>query len=250
MVKKIGYSALFAAAIAFAGVTGEGPHAEHSHWGYSGKDGPTHWGDVDPKFRMCKLGVNQSPVDMNRFIDAKLPKLTITYAGNAKDVVNNGHTIKVSTMGKNIVVVDGISFLLKQFHFHTPSENMIDGKQFPMEAHFVHQSEDGDYLVIALMFTEGEHNKALQKVLNDLNPKVGYKKQLKEMFNPGELFPKKLDYYRYDGSFTTPPCTEGVRWIVLKIPVSASKEQLVKMNSIMGNNNRPIQPLKARVILK
>ena len=243
-------SMMVAAAIAFAGVTGAGHHAEHSHWGYNGKAGPEHWGELDPKFRLCKEGVNQSPIDLNRFIEAKLPKLKITYAGNARNVVNNGHTIKVETMGLNEVVIDGVPFRLQQFHFHTPSENKINGKQFPMEAHFVHKSDKGDYLVIAVMFKEGEYNKALEKILNDLDPKVGNKKQLHEMFNPGDLFPRKLDYYRFVGSFTTPPCTEGVRWIVLKNPVTASKEQLVKMHSIMGENNRPVQPLKARCILK
>ena len=232
----------------FAGVTGEGHHAE---WGYSGKIGPKHWGDIKPKkYCMCKRGVNQSPIDLNRFVEANLPKLKIYYAGIAYDVVNNGHTIKVTTQGKNEVVVDGITFRLQQFHFHTPSENKIASKQYPMEAHFVHKSDKGEYLVIALMFEEGRENKALQKMLNDLSQKIGEKKKLHEMFNPGELFPKKLDYYRYEGSFTTPPCTEGVRWIVLKIPVEASKEQIEKMHKIMGNNNRPVQPLKARVILK
>ncbi|BCD59699.1 MULTISPECIES: carbonic anhydrase [unclassified Nitratiruptor] len=232
----------------FAGVTGEGHHA--NHWSYSGQEGPQHWGEIDPKFRMCALGVNQSPIDMNRFVDAKLPSLKITYAGIAKEVVYNGHTIKVTTLGKNEVVIDGKPFVLQQFHFHTPSENKINGKQFPMEAHFVHKSKDGEYLVIALMFKEGAKNSALQKILNDLQPEVGQKRMLKEMFNPGDFFPRKLDYYRYDGSFTTPPCTEGVRWIVLKRPVQASKEQIAKMHEIMHNNNRPVQPLKARVILK
>jgi len=249
-MKRAVLSLGFAVGLLFAGVTGEGHHAEHKHWGYADETGPQHWSEIDPKFRMCKLGVNQSPVDLNRFIDAKLPKLGITYAGISKDVVNNGHTIKVTTVGKNEVIVDGIPFHLVQYHFHTPSENTIEGKQFPMEAHFVHKSKDGEYLVIALMFQEGAQNRALQKVLSYLEPKVGHKKALKEMFNPGDFFPKKLDYYRYDGSFTTPPCTEGVRWIVLKRPVEASKAQIEQMHKIMGSNNRPTQPLHARVILR
>lgn len=247
---KKGIVWIAAISLALAGVTGEGHHAEHKHWGYKGEVSPAHWAQINPKFRMCKLGVNQSPVNLNRFIDAKLPKLKIYYAGIAFDVVNNGHTVKVNTKGRDEVVVDGITFTLKQFHFHTPSENTIDSRQYPMEAHFVHQSKDGEYLVIALMFKEGKENKALQKLLNDVSPKVGEVKKLHEMFNPGELFPKKLDYYRYDGSFTTPPCTEGVRWIVLKKPVEASRQQIVKLHKIMGNNNRPTQPLKARVILR
>ncbi len=249
-MKKIVVMAGLVTGMLFAGVTGAGHHAEHKHWGYKGSEGPQHWGEIDPKFRMCRLGANQSPVNMSRFIEAKLPPLKITYAGISHDVVNNGHTIKVTTQGKDIVVVDDIPFTLVQYHFHTPSENILNGKHFPMEAHFVHQSKDGEYLVIALMFQEGEKNRALEKVLADLDPRVNHTKKLKEMFNPGDFFPKKLDYYRYDGSFTTPPCTEGVRWIVIKQPVEASKEQIAKMHKIMGSNNRPTQPLKARVILK
>ncbi|NPA03629.1 MAG: carbonic anhydrase family protein [Epsilonproteobacteria bacterium] len=234
----------------FAGVTGEGHHADHPSWGYAKENGPSKWGDLAFEFHICKEGVNQSPIDLNRFIEADLPDLKIIYAGNATTVANNGHTIKVEVMGKDEVVVDGIPFSLVQFHFHTPSENKIKGKQFPLEAHFVHESPQGEFLVIALMFEEGEPNKALQKVLNDLNSTVGSKNLLHEMFNPGEFFPKKLDYYRYSGSFTTPPCTEGVRWLVLKNSVEASKEQIEKMHKIMGDNNRPTQPLKARCVLK
>ncbi|MRJ02770.1 MAG: carbonic anhydrase [Epsilonproteobacteria bacterium] len=220
------------------------------HWGYSGDVGPAHWGDLDPAFRMCKEGVNQSPVDLNRFIEGELPKLDIVYSGNARSVVNNGHTIKVTTMGPNITTVDGIKFKLLQFHFHTPSENRVEGKSFPMEAHFVHRSDGGDYLVVALFFVEGKENKALEKILNDLSGEEGKEVQLREMFNPGELFPRVLDYYRYNGSFTTPPCTEGVRWILFKESVTASKEQIERFRKVMGENNRPVQPLKARVILK
>ena len=239
-----------AVGISFAGVTGEAHHAEHPHWGYNGKEGPAHWSDIDPKFRMCRLGVNQSPVDLHRFVDANLSKLKIYYAGIAHDVVNNGHTIKITTQGRDEVVVDGKKFNLIQFHFHTPSEHTINGKHYPLEGHFVHKSKDGEYLVIAIMYKEGKHNKALQKVLNDMSAQKGKVVKLKEMFNPGELFPHKLDYYRYEGSFTTPPCTEGVRWIVIKMPVEASKEQIEAIHKVVGNNNRPTQPLKARVILK
>ncbi len=239
-----------AAAFALAGVTGERDHAEHAHWSYKGKNGPVHWGQIDPKFRLCALGANQSPVNMNRFIEAELPNPKVRYTGNAKEVVNNGHTIKVSTIGKNEFTIDGIPFDLVQFHFHTPSENTINGKHFPMEAHLVHKSKDGEYLVVALMFQEGQPNLALSRILADLDPRPNHPKKLKEMFNPGDLFPKKVDYYRYEGSFTTPPCTEGVRWIVFKTPVEASKEQLEQMQKIMGHNNRPTQPLHARVILK
>ena len=237
-------AAAMIASVAFA----KGGHSVH--WGYSGENGPAHWGDLDEKFLMCKIGKNQSPVDLNRFVEADLPKMQITYAGNAMSVVNNGHTIQVNTMGANTIKVDGVEFTLKQFHFHTPSENHIDGKSYPMEAHFVHLDKDSNIAVIALMFEEGAPNKAIDKFLSKVTKEPGEPVQLAEMFNPGELFPKNLDYYRFNGSLTTPPCSEGVRWLVLKHAVTASKEQLDAMRAIMGKNNRPIQPLNARCILK
>ncbi len=220
---------------------------EKGHWGYGKENGPDSWGKI---YHQCALGANQSPVDINRTIEAKLPRPKVFYAGNAQSVINNGHTIQVSVIGINSFTIDGKKFLLKQFHFHTPSENLIAGHSFPMEAHFVHKSDDGEYLVVALMFKEGRENPALEKILHVLDPKVGKEVKLQEMFNPGDLFPRKLDYYRYNGSFTTPPCTEGVRWIVLKYPVEASKAQIQRFHAIMGDNNRPVQPLRARVILK
>ncbi len=227
-------------------------HKEHKggHWSYSGDTGPAHWGELKDEFFMCKEGKNQSPIDISRVIDAKLPKMDITYSGNAVSVVNNGHTIKVNTEGSNVIIVDGVKFTLKQFHFHTPSENLIKGESFPMEAHFVHLDKDSNIAVIGIMFVEGKRNPAIDKFLSKLSSKVNEEKKLSEMFNPGELFPKQLDYYRFNGSLTTPPCTEGVRWLVLKATVEASKEQLDKMRKIMGKNNRPVQPLNARCVLQ
>ncbi|WP_281951414.1 carbonic anhydrase [Nitrosophilus kaiyonis] len=223
----------------------------HSHWSYSGDSGPEYWGDLKDEYFMCKEGKNQSPINLNNMVEANLPKLNINYSGNAESIINNGHTIQVNTLGKNSIIMDGIKFTLKQFHFHTPSENKIDGKQYPMEAHFVHADKNGNLLVLALMYEEGEEeNRGLKKVIEQLPKEKHHKEALKEMFNPGDLLPKKLDYYRFNGSLTTPPCSEGVRWIVIKKPVIATKAQLDVMRKILGKNNRPIQPLNARVILK
>lgn len=222
----------------------------HSHWSYSGETGPSHWGELKDEYFMCKEGKNQSPVNLNRFANADLQKLKITYAGNAVNIIDNGHTLKIETNIGNKIVVDGITFTLKQFHFHTPSENMINGKRYPMEAHFVHSDKDGNLAVIAVMFKEGEENMGIKKIIEQLPKEKNKKVGLIQMFNPGELFPRKLEYYRYSGSLTTPPCSEGVRWIVIKTPAEASKEQIEAIRKIVGKNNRPIQPLNARVILR
>ncbi|NPA28418.1 MAG: carbonic anhydrase family protein [Epsilonproteobacteria bacterium] len=219
-------------------------------WGYKGEIGPDKWGDLSPKFRMCKEGKNQSPINLTRFIKAKLPAVEYSYNTKSTEVINNGHTIQVNLKSGSKINIDNIDFELKQFHFHTPSENKIDGKSFPLEAHFVHASKDGELAVVALMFEEGEENKVLSKIWQKMPTKADTKEKL-EISDIKELLPKNKDYYRFNGSLTTPPCSEGVRWIVLKTPVTISKAQIDKFAKVMGHpNNRPIQPLNARVILE
>ena len=224
---------------------------EHKiHWGYEGAGAPANWGKLDPKYHMCSEGVNQSPINIDRLLDAKLPELTYDYKSASKEVVNNGHAIQVNFEGGSTVEVDGIKFELKQYHFHSPSENNINGKSFPLEAHFVHLSKDGQIAVVAVMFEEGAKNDILEKIWEKMPMEPGKKVDLK-LDNALELLPKDHDYYRFNGSLTTPPCTEGVRWIVLKKPATLSKEQIEKFKKVMGHpNNRPLQPLDARVVIE
>ena len=240
-MKKVLFSTLVASSLAFAS----------ANWSYEGHTGPKYWGDLDKKFIMCKIGKNQSPIDINKqdLIKACLNPLKLEYNSKAKSVVNNGHTIKVSIEDGSYLYVDGKKFELKQFHFHTPSENTIDGKNYPMEAHLVHISKDGEIAVIGVMFKLGKENKALKKFQNSICSKVNKKKTISAYLNPSELLPKNRDYYRFNGSLTTPPCTEGVRWFVFKEPVEMSKEQLKIFSKIMGKNNRPTQPINARKVL-
>ena len=146
--------------------------------------------------------------------------------------------------------VDGKKFELKQFHFHTPSENTINGKHFPMEAHLVHLNKNGEIAVIGIMFKIGKENKALKKFQNKISNKLNHKNKITSYLNPEELLPKTKDYYRFNGSLTTPPCSEGVRWFVFKDAVEMSKEQLKLFSNIMGKNNRPTQPINARKVLQ
>ena len=221
-----------------------------SHWSYEGHTGPKYWGDLDHKFVMCKMGKNQSPIDINKnnLVESNLMPLNFEYKSIAKNVVDNGHTIKVSFNKGSYLYVDGKKFELKQFHFHTPSENTINGKHFPMEAHFVHLDKNGDIAVVAVMFEKGKENKALKVIEKSMPTKhqtknIGY-------LNGMDLLPKNKDYYRFNGSLTTPPCSEGVRWFVMKIPVSLSESQLKAFSDVMGKNNRPVQSINARKVLK
>ncbi len=222
-----------------------------AHWSYTGDTGPAHWGDLNEAYHMCKEGKNQSPIDLSGFIEAELPAISIDYKAVATTDINNGHTVKVDFAEGSTLSIDGKSFDLKQYHFHTPSENTIDGKHFPMEAHFVHADKDGNLAVIAVMFKEGKANDSLQTIIDHMPKKAGDKNDLSAAkLNAMALLPENKDYYRFNGSLTTPPCSEGVRWIVMKTPVEASKAQLEAFASVMGKNNRPVQPLNARPTLK
>lgn len=223
------------------------------HWDYSetGHTGPTHWGELDPNFSMCSSGKNQSPVDLTAMVESNLSYITFGYKAGGYEVLNNGHTIQVNYEPGSTISVDGHEFELKQFHFHNPSENTINGKFWPMEAHFVHADQEGNLAVIAVMFKTGDENSELQKAWASLPDNAGEKNALSEKIDAVSLLPEKKDFYRFNGSLTTPPCSEGVLWLVMKDDLMASVDQIQRFAQIMQHpNNRPVQPKNARLILK
>jgi carbonic anhydrase len=221
-----------------------------AHWGYEGAGLPAHWGELKPEFHMCKDGMNQSPIDLRGFIDANLIEIPFDYKTGSTEILNNGHTVQVNIASGSTIEVDGIKFELKQFHFHTPSENNINGTSFPLAAHFVHASKDGELAVVALMFEEGEENKILAQLWDKMPMRSGDKSKL-EIADVTTILPKERDYYRFNGSLTTPPCTEGVRWIVMKKATTLSKAQIEKFAKVMIHpNNRPIQETNARMVIE
>ena len=221
------------------------------HWGYTGEAGPENWAKLDAKFAMCGQGRNQSPIDLADLIKADLKPLKLEYKGGASNIVNNGHAIQVDYAAGSFVTVDGRTFELKQFHFHSPSENLIKGKQFPLEGHLVHADKDGNLAVIAVMFEEGAANPLLTKLWQMMPAKVGEKIALPAGLSVSLMLPSERNYYRYNGSLTTPPCTEGVWWLVLKRPATVSKEQVQQFSKALGfANNRPVQPVIARPVLQ
>ncbi len=229
----------------------KGGHGSAPHWTYSGAMGPEHWGELDPKFTICSSGKNQTPVDMTNFIEGELPALKLSYTDGGNEVLNNGHTIQVNYQRGNTLEVDGRKFELKQFHFHSPSENWIEGSSFPMEVHLVHADKESNLAVIGVMFKEGAANPELDKIWAKMPHAADEKVALEEFISATAILPKNRDYYRFNGSLTTPPCSEGVRWLVMKDPITASKAQINSFLEVMGHaNNRPIQPVNARVILK
>ncbi len=225
-------------------------HAQH-HWGYAGEGGPKNWAKVDAKNVMCALGRNQSPIDLANFVEADLKPLKLDYKAGATEVVNNGHTIQVNYSGGSTLAVEGRTFELKQFHFHAPSENRIAGKPFPMEGHLVHADKDGNLAVLAVMFEAGAANPVLEKAWAAMPAKADGKAPLAPGLNVAALLPADRDYYRFNGSLTTPPCSEGVVWLVAKKPAAASKAQIDQFSKTVGfANNRPVQAVNARPVLQ
>lgn len=231
-------------------VSSQDHHSKSVQWGYSGHGSPEHWGELKSGYWACAEGKNQSPINLTDFVDADLPPITFNYRADGNQILNNGHTVQVNYFWGSGAVVDGQTFELKQFHFHAPSENHIDGKSFPMEAHLVHANAEGDLAVVAVMFEEGAENPALAQAWAHMPEQTGDKHNLPERINAEDLLPTNRDYYRFSGSLTTPPCSEGVRWLVMKTPITASKEQIDHFTHVMHHpNNRPVQQTNMRPIV-
>jgi carbonic anhydrase len=224
--------------------------AAGAHWGYTGAEGPENWSKLSPKYSACS-GMNQSPIDLTGLIEADLAPVQFDYKPGGSEVLNNGHTVQVTYAPGSKITLDGREFELKQFHFHAPSENHIEGRSYPMEGHLVHADKDGNLAVVAVMFEEGAANAALTTSWAEMPEKAGQKRRIAEPVSAEGLLPANRDYYRFNGSLTTPPCSEGVRWLVMKDPVTASKEQIERFAHVMHHpNNRPVQPINARAVLQ
>jgi carbonic anhydrase len=235
---------------AMLAVAGIASAADPGEWSYSGEHGPDNWARLAPEFGAC-AGKNQSPIDLTGFIDAHLNPITTAYRAGGTGIINNGHTVQVDYDAGSSITVEGIAFTLKQFHFHAPSENHVAGRAYPMEAHLVHADKDGNLLVLAVMIKEGVANKALAEFWPAIPKNAGESAPLPRPFLAARLLPADHHYYRFNGSLTTPPCSEGVRWLVLKAPVSASKEQIEAFEHVMHHpNNRPLQAVNARPVLR
>ena len=218
---------------------------KHAHWAYAGHGGPSHWSELDEGFSGCKLGKEQSPIDIRGATKASLTPIGFNYTPGAATVNNNGHTIQVNlAAGGTITLPDG-EYKLLQFHFHTPSEEKVNGVGFPLVAHFVHMGEGGKLAVVAVLFEKGAANAALKGVFSGLPAK---EKQTREIdsFDPASVLPEQRGYYAYMGSLTTPPCSEGVRWQVLKQPATLSSAQLKSFQKLYPMNARPVQALNGR----
>jgi len=221
------------------------------HWSYEGQESPEHWADLGDEFQTCKKGQYQSPIDVKQVIDGKLPPLGMNFRTDTQTIVNNGHTIQVTVKDSDDFMLDGEAFVLKQFHFHAPSENHLFGQSFPLEAHFVHANAQGELAVVAVMFKTGAENHTLAPLIAAFPAEEDRVEVMKQSVDLASFFPSDRHYYRFSGSLTTPPCTEGVRWLIMKQPVTLSVGQLaVFQQALKHANNRPLQPLHGRIIVE
>jgi len=222
-----------------------GPADTHTaHWEYEGAMGPENWGK---EFATCGKGKSQAPLNIKGPFEKVRFSIAPDYKQGQLKIVNNGHTIQVNVATGSKIRIDGKPFDLLQFHFHRPSEEHIDGKPSAMVVHFVHKSPEGELAVLAVMLREGNENPGI-KTLWTHAPKAAGPEVIPDgvMFNPANLLPKEMDFFHYDGSLTTPPCTEKVKFYILKTQVNISKEQVTDFPFKM--NARPIQPANGRPI--
>lgn len=246
-----------------------------SHWGYTGHEGPANWGLLAEEYRLCGSGTNQSPININTATGSNLFKLDFNYSSVPLQIVNNGHTIQINynttvaeekstielkdrkyqlpsaTSYNSSVSISGEEYNLLQVHFHSPSEHHVVGAPRAMEAHFVHANSAGQLAVVGVFLEEGESNKFISKLWKKMPRNAdGVHTFNNVTINVEDLLPKDRGYYHYRGSLTTPPCSEGVRWFVMRTPVEVSSSQVSQFLSTINENARPVQPINSRFLLK
>jgi carbonic anhydrase len=249
-----------------------GKHVSTKHWSYKGDTGPAHWGSLSENYALCASGKKQSPVDITENVKADLPPLQFDYGMTKMGLVRNDHnlyavhpaalaylrdpqSVDFATVKLDSLSIDGETYELLQFHPHTPSEEAINGKRADMVIHLVHQNAQDKLAVVAVLFKQGKANPSVAKMWEGLSltsreDKPHEIKARKEVqIDVSQLLPEEKNYYTLEGSLTTPPCTEGVKWIVLKQTVSISAQQLAQYEEIYSHNARPLQPLNGRQVL-
>jgi carbonic anhydrase len=224
---------------------------EEHHWSYQGGTGPAKWATLEHEYETCGTGKAQSPIDI-KDADAKkseLPPIVFDYKSSPLKIIDNGHTVQVNYAPGSSITVQGKRYELVQFHFHKPSEEKVNGRGYDMVAHLVHRDQDGNLAVVAVLLKIGGANKLIQTLWDALPRKKGEEEVKSVEVNAAGLLPaNKAAYYTFTGSLTTPPCSEGVTWFVLKSPMVVSEEQVVRFGHLYSMNARPTQPLNGREI--
>ena len=220
-----------------------------THWTYEGEEGPAHWGDLDPTYATCASGQTQSPIDIVNPTQGDLPDIAFAeQLVSPVNIINNGHTIQVDAPAGGWITIDDTTYELTQFHFHSPSEHSVGGEAHDMELHLVHMDTDGNLAVLGVLIDEGAENAALKPVFDNLPASAGPEEMIDATVNISDLLPSDTDAYRYDGSLTTPPCSENVQWILFSQPIELSAAQIDAFQAVFSDNARPEQPFNGRAI--
>lgn len=224
----------------------------HTEWSYQGKTGLDYWGSLDPSFIECEKGVSQSPININTsnvIGKSDLENIRVDYSNSDFTIINKKLTLEIlPNDGSNSIYIGDVEYVLGQLHFHYPSEHELNGKKFPAEIHFVHQNHQGQFAVFGLFVKQGKENKVIQKFFHQLSKEVDQKKDIEGTINIESLLPERREYFRYEGSLTTPPCSENVKWLVLNHSIEMSAEQLNELQKLFPTNSRPVQSIGKRKI--
>jgi carbonic anhydrase len=224
---------------------------EPVHWTYEGEEGPEHWGELSPDFALCSIGVEQTPIDVPSTTVVNPADIEFNYQPTALNILNNGHTVQVNYDAGSSIQVNGKTYDLLQFHFHTPSEHAVDGNHTALEMHLVHRSADGQLAVVGVMLNGGGDNPAYAPVFDNMPAQEAEVATISGVtVNADTLLPQERTYYRYNGSLTTPPCTEGVQWLLMNTPVQLADAQVTTFQQIFANDARPLQPMNDRTFLE
>ncbi|MFG6441752.1 carbonic anhydrase [Roseateles sp. LKC17W] len=229
------------------------PHAAaaHAHWGYTGEVGPDRWAELSPDNKLCAVGTRQSPIDIRDGIAVELETIAFDYRPSSFSVLDNGHTVQVNVPAGNGLTVMGRRYELVQFHFHRPAEERVSGKQFDMVAHLVHRDAQGRLAVVAVLLERGADDKpqpVLQSVWANLPLEKHEVLPAQGQIDLNQLLPEQRSYYTYMGSLTTPPCSEGVLWMVMRQPVAVTQQQISVFARLYPMNARPLQAGSGRLI--
>lgn len=225
-------------------------HGSDAHWDYTGPAGPQTWGGLKPEFSLCSNGQRQSPIDIRGGLSVDLEPVRFDYQSSRFSVIDNGHTVQANLAPGNAIEIGGNRFELQQLHFHRPSEERIDGRQFEMSVHLVHKDPQGKLAVVTLLLEKGPLQPAVQKVWNNLPLEKNQDVPARVALDLNEILPADQRYFTYMGSLTTPPCTEGVQWVVMRQPVTVAPEQIDLFARIYPMNARPVQQAAGRRIMQ
>jgi carbonic anhydrase len=220
-------------------------------WDYIGKYGPLNWGKLDPEWKVCSAGKEQSPIDIRGAkLNKALQPIEFHYLAGPVEMMNNGHTIQVNVAPGSYIVYEGVRYDLVQFHFHHPSDEVVKGKLSDMVVHLVHKSSDGKLAVVAVRLIENRDapNALLSTLWPSMPKAVGLTAKISDTVNPGGFLPADRGYWTYTGSLTAPPCTEGVKWLIFQQQMPVSREQIRAFSAVYPMNSRPLQDLHGRKI--